>query len=1011
MGELTFKSAGVGFREIDLSGPGELLPTGIPAGIIGTANQGPAFVPITMATFQDFIAKFGNTDGEKFGPIAVNEWLKHAQSVTYVRVLGAGDGKKRSTAGSNVGNVTNAGFVVGGRIPQQTGLVGENLNANTGPLGRTHFLGCFMSESIGSTIFSSAGIQKTPGNIAHPIIRGVLFAASGVVPMLSGTTGASTYSAKPASTLKATAVGPRGAVTGTVVMTSGRQEFVMLLNGHKGLDSSYPNVITASFDMRAPNYFANVFNQDPLKLESAGYMLYSHYDVHPTLANITGSGILAPTASFGVMNANTQQDLAFLTTGALDRNTGSAIAPNYENFEDRFRTPRTPYIVSQKFGGKQRNLFQVFALSDGQFANSKFKISIQNIAKSNVNTNLFGAFDLVVRSFNDTDDNPVILEQFRGLNLNPGSDRYVARVVGDQNVYFDFEKAEGSQKIVIEGNHPNKSNLIRVKMASELENGEVDDSALPVGFRGFYHLVTSGTTFLTTVRTHLTDIPGSSNNFEQNQSESIKRAIEPPVPFREKITLGTGAKEIIHSEFHWGVMFEHKTDLNETNKTLEKNATVEAFTKYFPTFMSTNLNVFIGENEGTSDSSGAIFDADRFNNNIFTLENVKVRTGSNGVADAKEWVSASYVRQGSIVPDADLKTRALNVETDFADATVRRFAKFSLFLQGGYDGVNIFNKDKTDLTNPAAKREMDDSNQGQDQGPTVMAYRKALEMMGNKTDVDVKLLSVPGLRHSIVTDRGISTTENRFDALYIMDIEERDTLNVVVTSSITQQISVDNTVTAFKNRALDSSFAAAYFPDVIIQDPATKTNLRCPPSVAVLGAFSLNDAVAFPWFAPAGFTRGALESVQEVAVRLNRNNLDALYEADINPLTSFPGSAGVVVWGQKTLKATQSALDRVNVRRLLIDIRRQVKEIGNRMLFEPNRESTLARFAGLVRPKLQRIQELSGIDKYKVNIDTSTTSEADVENNTIRGNIVLIPTRTAEFVQLDFVVTNTGNEI
>src|SRR3990167_1800319 len=247
MGELTFKSAGVGFREIDLSGPSELLPTGVPAGIVGTSNQGPAFVPITVATFRDFVAKFGNTDGEKFGPLAVNEWLKQAQSVTYVRVLGTGDGKKRTTSGNDTGKVTNSGFVVGARVPQKTGLIGENTNANTGPLGRTHFLGCFMSESIGSTIFSAAGIQSAGSNTAQPIIRGVILAASGVVLMLSGNHGPSTYSAKPASTLGATTVGPRGAVTGTIVISSGKQEFVMLLNGHKGTDASYPNVITASF--------------------------------------------------------------------------------------------------------------------------------------------------------------------------------------------------------------------------------------------------------------------------------------------------------------------------------------------------------------------------------------------------------------------------------------------------------------------------------------------------------------------------------------------------------------------------------------------------------------------------------------------------------------------------------------------------------------------------------------------------------------------------------------------
>jgi phage tail sheath protein FI len=222
---------------------------------------------------------------------------------------------------------------------------------------------------------------------------------------------------------------------------------------------------------------------------------------------------------------------------------------------------------------------------------------------------------------------------------------------------------------------------------------------------------------------------------------------------------------------------------------------------------------------------------------------------------------------------------------------------------------------------------------------------------------------------------------------------------------------VTYTVNNFESRNLDSSFAAAYFPDVVITDPNTGGNVKCPPSVAVLGAFSLNDSVSHPWFAPAGFTRGALNTVLESQVKLKRANLDALYEADINPITSFPHTPGVVVFGQKTLQAAQSALDRVNVRRLLIDIRRRVKKIANSLLFEPNRVDTLARFSNLVNPVLQQIQTQQGLDRYKVQIDTSTTTQADVENNTIRGKIFLQPTRSLEFISLDFVVTNQGAEI
>jgi phage tail sheath protein FI len=179
----------------------------------------------------------------------------------------------------------------------------------------------------------------------------------------------------------------------------------------------------------------------------------------------------------------------------------------------------------------------------------------------------------------------------------------------------------------------------------------------------------------------------------------------------------------------------------------------------------------------------------------------------------------------------------------------------------------------------------------------------------------------------------------------------------------------------------------------------------------VLGALSLNDALKHPWFAPAGFTRGALESVVESQVKLNQANLDELYSGDINPLAKFAHDPRVAVFGQKTLLANASALDRVNVRRLLIEVRRQVRSVANTLLFEPNRSDTLSKFSSAVTPILTRIQSQQGLDRFKVQIDTTTTTQADVENNTIRGKIFLQPTKAVEFISLDFVVTNAGADI
>jgi len=494
----------------------------------------------------------------------------------------------------------------------------------------------------------------------------------------------------------------------------------------------------------------------------------------------------------------------------------------------------------------------------------------------------------------------------------------------------------------------------------------------------------------------------------------LKRAQTPPVQYRSNLKIGRPPKEQADATYYWGVQFEQQDSVNELNRSSRQNAGVRSFTKYLPGWQETYQPAWAGDNPGVAASTqyGEI-DADKFQNALFTLENIKVRTGSSELPDAKQWHSASYVRHGGISANSSKKTRGLNISTDLSDPGVRKYAKFTFFVQGGFDGVNIFDEDKSKLLNAAIKREMDQASQGNSEGPTVSAFSKALDIISTKTDVDIKLLAIPGIRHEQITNKAITAVENRFDAMYIMDVEERDVNNKVVTGSV-QDVGVNNTVTAFKDRGLDTSFAAAYFPDVVVRDPFVGTNIQVPPSVAVLGAFSLNDQVAQPWFAPAGFSRGALDPTSQgrkSAVNFSRANLDTIYDSDINPLTSFPGSGGLVVWGQKTLLARQSSLDRVNVRRLLIEIRRQVKAVANRILFEPNRESTLAKFSGAVQPILTRIQEQQGLDRFKVVIDTTTTTQADVQNNTLRGKIFLQPTRVAEFISLDFFITNAGAEI
>lgn len=1015
MTQVKFGSAGVSAREIDISGPTTVKPTGIPAGVIGTAKKGKAFVPITVGVIDDWYAKFGLSDGEKFGPLAVSEWLRNQSSVTYLRVLGVGDGKRRATSGATAGAVTNGGFLVGEEQPdsEHNGLIRPNPYANSnGPQGRLYFLGCLMSESNGSTVFSSAGLQGTgtpaPSvTAAVPIIRGVVMAPSGVlIRMSSSAEGTNTA---PAATAVGSDAAANGKHIGSVVLRESsidKQDFVLLLNGHKGTDPLYPNVITASFDVTAPNYFANVLNRDPYSYQKAGHYLYANWDVHPSLAVVTGTGVVvAASGAFASYAAcSGKESSAFITTGSLPLNTTDpgAYQPKYESFNTRFEHAKTPWVFSQKFGGRPTNLFRVHALDDGALdSTTMLKVSIENIAKSTDPAYLYGTFDLVVRQWSDRDEDPQYIEQWRGLSLDPASDQYISKVVGDLNAYFEFDRAESAQKLVVEGSYDNKSNLIRIEVSTDVDLAIVSPTALPMGVRGAWHTVTSGT------------MPLCSPVSTQHSVDNILfRSVQPPVPLRTNITTGVSPRKLADPLLYWGVQFEHVTNLSSPNGSYLKDSSLDTLAKYFPDFFVSAANFVTGSNEGTAASVQlGITDADVFCNNVFSLENISVVTGSNTIADPQQWVSATYVRNGVITANEADKTRALTVD----DLTIanRKFAKFTFFAQGGFNGTNAFDRDEATLTNYAVYSDNYDPNRGGSEGPNVKSWKKAIDVMKNTSIIDVQLLVVPGIREPVVTDYAVAATENRFDALYIMDISERDQgTNVVLSSSM--RPSVQATADNFSARSLDSSFAAAYFPDVVVQDPNTKTNVYAPPSVVVLGAFALNDALGHPWFAPAGFTRGALSTAQETRVRLKKENMDTLYDVNINPIVSFPApsgqglnpTGGCVVWGQKTLQASASALDRVNVRRLLIDLRRQVRDVARTFTFEPNRETTLANFSKEVDPILKRAQTLSGIEKYKIVIDTTTTTQEDVENNVIRGKIWLAPYKSIEFVSLDFVVSN-----
>ena len=296
------------------------------------------------------------------------------------------------------------------------------------------------------------------------------------------------------------------------------------------------------------------------------------------------------------------------------------------------------------------------------------------------------------------------------------------------------------------------------------------------------------------------------------------------------------------------------------------------------------------------------------------------------------------------------------------------------------EGANLFNE-KISGTNT--------------QGLVGTDYTNAINLLANQDDFQYNVISAPGLYYSNYANQCNlikNNTISRGDAIFIMDLVPYDTaINTVLTNA----------------SGIDSSYAAAYWPWLQTVDPNTGLLVYVPASTMIPGVYAFTDASADPWFAPAGITRGGLGSVVRAERKLTSANRDTLYEGNVNPIATFP-QQGVVVFGQKTLQKAATALDRVNVRRLLITLKDYISQIADNLVFEANTISTRQNFLTQVNPYLESVQQRQGLYAFKVVMDESNNTPDVIDRNELIGQIFLQPTRTAEFIMLDFNVLPTG---
>lgn len=281
------------------------------------------------------------------------------------------------------------------------------------------------------------------------------------------------------------------------------------------------------------------------------------------------------------------------------------------------------------------------------------------------------------------------------------------------------------------------------------------------------------------------------------------------------------------------------------------------------------------------------------------------------------------------------------------------------------------------------------------QGLTGGCYDNMINLLANTDDYKFNVLLTPGLYDADYASQIstiITNTQNRGDNIFVLDpVAYNKTVSTVVAQASTR----------------NTSYAAEYWPWCQVIDPSTGNIVWCPASTVIAGVYAYNDSVAEPWFAPAGINRGGLSQVIRAEQKLSQTNRDTLYTGKVNPIATFPGQ-GVVVYGQKTLQTAASALDRVNVRRLLISLKSYISQVANNLVFEQNTIATRNTFLSQVNPYLTSVQQRQGLYAFKVVMDDSNNTPDVIDRNELRGQIYLQPTKTAEFIYLDFNVTPTG---
>lgn len=738
--------------------------------------------------------------------------------------------------------------------------------------------------------------------------------------------------------------------------------------------STLTETITFNFSKGNSNYIRSVMNTNPQLTHE------TLVDADDRKTYWLGESFLA-----SLEEKVTKDALGEVFATLIPLSKGELVAENWGYHRTSATEAMSGWVFSQK-STQQENLFRIKSLHVGEEIQKNYVISIEDIAEpANVDVNPFGKFTVAVKTLAGE-----TVERYTGCNLNPSSADYVAARIGDQYITW----SETDKRYRTYGDFQNQSDIVYIEMADKVANG-AGQGLLPAGFygpvqpKGFGALdgdlqykqfdLTQGDfadpavhecSSSVILKGHADSTTALNMGFVQAATFSF-----PKMKMRVNGDDG-GAPNQARS--YWGV----RPKVNSTS-----NLNDPDWVDY-----TRKLGLGLG-NEGSHIPADDTYEYSF----TFSLEDI------SGSADLNEWSWA----EGNY--DAD---NSFSKTNGFSDLLTEGVKQFAMPLWGGSEGFDI--KEMEPLRNDliAVNDTLSPKTNYVD-----FSISKAIDSILDPEVVPANLLLMPGINKPAATNKIISAAETRKDVLSIVDLEGDYVPRVESISDASARLGdVKEAVSEFKNRRLNSSYACAFYPWVQISDNLNGNKLVwIPPSVAALGAFGRSQAQSEVWFAPAGFNRGGLGSlggsrgprVTQARQRLDSSERDALYEIGINPIATFPAE-GVVIFGQKTLQADQSALDRINVRRLVLHLKSKVSVVARNLLFDQNVESTWNRFKSQVKPILSDARARYGLSDYKLILDSTTTTADLVDRNIMYAKIYIKPARAIEYIVVDFVITKTG---